>query len=58
MRYTRVIAGQLVAVRRLVIESDKNYESNQRAITGAMRELDKVILERDSDAGAWRLRAE
>jgi len=48
----------LVAVRRLVIESDKNYESNQRAITGAMRELDKVILERDSDAGARRLRAE
>jgi hypothetical protein len=30
----------------------ENYESDQRAIRGAIGELDKVILECDSDVGA------
>ena len=34
------------------LDSSENYESNQRAIRGAIGELDKVILESDSDAGA------
>ena len=29
----------------------EDYASNEKAITGAIRELDRLILERDSDAG-------
>jgi hypothetical protein len=30
--------------------NSEDYESNRRAILGAVRELDRVISERDSDA--------